>query len=1126
MVVRPSKVEGTQTIPGGSGVVSSHAGTGARKIETAILPADAFHPTGGRPVEATPLEEVSQDPPTLLVALDDRVRSEDVPDTLPVLEESSSHATPARNSGNVPLSEAIRQAVYTPHKPLPSKQAQAMQFPEVRVGEPVSRPRRGSKPAPQAPTAPAASPAPAAPQAQPSSAPVPPQAPEARTPAASPASAAPQAQASSAPVPPQAPAARTPAASPASAAPQVAAAQAPPAPPKLDPIELPELRPTLAARTMRALRQVENLLLSAIGKGDPVLDLQPELEAINRLGPRMEALSDEDLKAMTGQLRARLAAGESLDDLRVEAFAVAREAAFRTTGMRPYDVQVLGALALGQNQIAEMKTGEGKTLTEVLPVYLNALAGQGVHVVTVNETLAERDCEWMGPVFQSLGLSVGLVNESMSPEERRAGYEADVTYLTNSTLGFDHLRDQTVQSPSERVQRSPFYALVDEVDEILIDEARTPLILSTRDKPAEGEYRLFAQIVAGMSPGVHYQVDRKKNQAWVTEEGLKLVESRLGVDNLFAEENLPQVAHLQKAIEARGLFVRDRDYVVADGKLMIVDEFTGRVMEDRRYNDGLHQALEAREGLEIQPEQRTLASITYPNLFRRYPRLAGMSGTALTEEKEFQALYGLSVVPIPTNKPVVRLDQPDLVFRTQQDKFAAILDQAESLFCEGQPVLIGTRSIQVNEYLSGQLAARGVPHQVLNAKSVKDNTQAENEILAGAGRSGMVTLATNMAGRGVDIKPDMVNYKKLAIEISERTAQGQAVVVDLAKAKEAEALAGWLEMGQIPTTIVEHEAPAPRPGEALLRVGVSSRVPDSAVGLKGSDFPTGGLFVLGTERHDSRRIDDQLRGRAGRQGQVGASRFFVSLEDDLLRHHAGPKAAGLLDRLGVPRNQGTSDPLVGKLTRAAQEAVEQHHFAIRKDTTRYDQVLNKHREVFYADRDQIVEGADLREVVLDWGGAWLAAEIMGGLDPRKPIPPQDLAGRLEQVAEDLGVPLPALQADKPVRVSELADLMRAELAARYEVIEERFGPQALRDQERWMTVQAMDRSWTDHLDALADLQQGIGLLAYGEQDPWIAYQEKAFDLFTETRDAVTRNVAQDLFGEVLREVPHNPSNPA
>jgi len=877
---------------------------------------------------------------------------------------------------------------------------------------------------------------------------------------------------------------------------------------------------------MRALRQVENLLLSAIGKGDPVLDLQPELEAINRLGPQVEALSDAELKAMTGRFRARLAAGESLDELRVEAFAVAREAAFRTTGMRPYDVQVLGALALGQNQIAEMKTGEGKTLTEVLPVYLNALAGQGVHVVTVNETLAQRDCEWMGPVFQSLGLSVGMVNESMSPDERRAGYQADVTYLTNSTLGFDHLRDQTVQSPSERVQRAPFYALVDEVDEILIDEARTPLILSTRDKPAEGEYRLFAEMVAGMSPGVHYQVDRKKNQAWVTEEGLKMVESRLGVDNLFDEENLPQVAHLQKAIEARGLFVRDRDYVVADGKLMIVDEFTGRVMEDRRYNDGLHQALEAREGLEIQAEQRTLASITYPNLFRRYPRLAGMSGTARTEEKEFQALYGLSVVPIPTNKPVLRLDHPDLVFRTQQDKFTAILDQAESLFCEGQPVLIGTRSIQVNEYLSGQLAARGIPHQVLNAKSVKDNTQAENEILAGAGRSGMVTLATNMAGRGVDIKPDMVNYKKLAIEISERTAQGQAVVVDLAKPKEAEALASWLEMGQIPTIIVDHEAPAPAPGEALLRVGVSSDVPDSAVGLKGSDFPTGGLFVLGTERHDSRRIDDQLRGRAGRQGQVGASRFFVSFEDDLLRHHAGSKAAGLLDRLGVPRNQGTSDPLVGKLTRAAQEAVEQQHFAIRKDTTRYDQVLNKHREVFYSDRNEIVDGVDLREAVLDWGGAWLAAEILGGQDPRKPIAPQDLAERLGQVAEDLGVPLPTLQVDKPIRVGELADLMRAELEARYEVIEERFGAQALRDQERWMTVQAMDRSWTDHLDALADLQQGIGLVAYGEQDPWIAYQERAFGLFTETRDAITRNVAQDLFGEVLREVPNNPSNPA
>ncbi len=1092
MEVRPSKLEAAQSITGTSGVVSSHSGTGARKIETAILPADAFHPTGARPVEATPLRELTQDAPTLLVALEDPSRPEQVPDTLPLLEETSSTPAPARNPGGLTLSEAIRQAASSPQKPLPRKQADSMQIPEVRVGEPVVRPRQTSTPAAPAPVASAEAQAPASPAP---AAPVP----VAETPAA---------PAPVAPAEAQAPASPAPATKPAA------------------PIELPELRPTLAARAMRALRQVENTLLRAIGKGDPVLDLQPELEAINRLGPQMQALSNEELRARTDEFRARLAGGESLDDLRIEAFAVAREAAFRTTGMRPFDVQVLGALALGQNQIAEMKTGEGKTLTEVLPVYLNALAGQGVHVVTVNETLAQRDCEWMGPVFQSLGLSVGLVNESMSPEERRAGYQADITYMTNATLGFDYLRDQTVHSPSERVQRPPFYALVDEVDEILIDEARTPLILSTRDKPAEGEYRLFAEIVADMSPGVHYQVDRKKNQAWATEEGLKRVEARLGVENLYSEENLEKVAHLQKAIEARGLFVRDRDYVVTDGKLMIVDEFTGRVMEDRRYNDGLHQALEAREGLEIQAEQRTLASITYPNLFRRYPRLAGMSGTALTEEKEFQTLYGLSVVPIPTNKPVIRIDQPDLVFRTQQEKFAAVLDQAENLFCEGQPVLIGTRSIQVNEYLSGQLAARGIPHQVLNAKSVQDNTEAENEILAGAGRSGMVTLATNMAGRGVDIKPDLINYKKLAIEISERTARGEAVVVDLAKTKEAEALASWLEMGQIPATIVEDEAPAPGPGEALLRVGVSADAPASAVCLKGSDYPTGGLYVLGTERHDSRRIDDQLRGRAGRQGQVGASRFYVSFEDDLLRHHAGPSAAALLDRLGVPRNQGTSDPLVGKLVRTAQEAVENHHFSTRKDTTRFDQVLNKHREVFYGDREQIVEGEDLREQVLDWGAAWLAAELLGGQDPRKAIPPEDLPGRLEQLAEDLGVPLPALQVDKPVRVDELADLMRAELEARYEVIEERFGAQALREQERWMTLQAMDRNWSDHLDALADLQQGIGLVAYGEQDPWIAYQERAFELFTETRDSITRSVAQDLFGEVLREVPRNPSNPA
>lgn len=882
------------------------------------------------------------------------------------------------------------------------------------------------------------------------------------------------------------------------------------------------MHPSLAARTLRGLRRLENTLLSAIGKGDPVLDLQDELDSINQLGPQMQSLSDEELKGRTAEFRARLAEGESLDDLRVEAYAVAREAAFRTTGMRPFDVQVLGALALGQNQIAEMKTGEGKTLTEVLPVYLNALSGQGVHVVTVNETLAERDCQWMGPVFQSLGMTVGLVKEEMSPEQRRAGYNSDITYMTNSTLGFDYLRDQTVQDPKDRVQRPPFFALVDEVDEILIDEARTPLILSARDRPAEGDYRKFAKIVSELSPGVHYQVDRKKNQAWATDEGVKLVEAKLGVDNLYSEENVGLVPHLQKALEARGLFVRDRDYVVQDGKLMIVDEFTGRVLEDRRYNDGLHQALEAREGLEIQPEQRTLASITYPNLFRRYPRLAGMSGTAKTEEKEFQALYGLPVVPIPTNKPVARVDEPDIVFRTQQDKFAAILDNIEDLFCEGQPVLVGTRSIQVNEYLSQQLAARGIPHQILNAKSVKDNTAAENEILAGAGRSGMVTLATNMAGRGVDIKPDMVNYKKLAIELSERAARGEAVVVDLGKPKEAEELGRWLEMGQIPTTTVTAESPAPQAGEVQMRVGVEAPAPPGVSRLQGSDYPTGGLFVIGTERHDSRRIDDQLRGRAGRQGQVGGSRFYLSFEDDLVRHFGGSNAVGIMDRLGVPRNKGVSDPLVAKLVRSAQEAVEQQHFSIRKDTTKYDQVLNKHREVFYADRDRIVEGEDLREQVLDWGAAWLAGEVLGDQEPEKRLKPEFVAERLEQVGEELGVPLPQVHLEQPVRGRELAELLRPELESRYRVLEERFGADALREQERWMTLQTMDRCWSNHLDALAELQQGVGLVAYGQEDPWIAYQEKAFEQFSSTKEEIVRTVAQDLFGEVLREVPQPP----
>jgi len=840
---------------------------------------------------------------------------------------------------------------------------------------------------------------------------------------------------------------------------------------------------------------------------------------INALEPQMQALSDAELRAKTDTFRARLAAGETLDDLLPEAFALVREASVRTTGLRHFDVQLIGGIVLHQGKIAEMKTGEGKTLTEVLPVYLNALSGQGVHVVTVNETLAERDCQWMGPVFQSLGLSVGLVKEEMSPARRREAYDSDVTYVTNATLGFDYLRDQTVHRPEDRVQRAPFFALVDEIDEILIDEARTPLILSAEDAPAEGEYRKFASLVAELSPGVHYQVDRKKNQAWATEEGVRVVESRLGIDNLYSEENLGLVPHLQRALEARGLFLRDRDYVVQEGRVLIVDEFTGRVLEGRRYNDGLHQALEAREGLEIQPERRTLASITYPNLFRRYPRLAGMSGTARTEEKEFRALYGLPVVPVPTNKPVARVDEPDIVFRTQEDKFAAILDRVEDLFCEGQPVLVGTRSIQVNEHLSQQLAARGIPHQILNAKSVKDNTAAENEVLAGAGRSGMVTLATNLAGRGVDIKPDLVNYKKLAIELSERTGRGEAVAVDLLRPREAEELGRWLDLGRIPWSTVEAESAPPEAGRVQLRVGVEAPVPPGVSHLQGGDFPTGGLYVIGTERHDSRRIDDQLRGRAGRQGQVGGSRFYLSFEDDLMRHFGASSAVGIMDRLGVPRQKGVSDPLVARQVRAAQEAVEQQHFAARMDTTRYDQVLSRHREVFYADRDRVVEGEDLREQVLDWAAAWLAGEVLGDLEPSQRLEPQQVARRLALVGEELGVPVPQLELEEPIRGRELADLLRPDLESRYRVLEERFGAEALREQERWLTLQTMDRCWSSHLEGLAELAQGVALVAFGQEDPWTAYQEKASERFSATKEQIVRTVAQDLFGEVLREVP-------
>ena len=599
--------------------------------------------------------------------------------------------------------------------------------------------------------------------------------------------------------------------------------------------------------------------------------LEEMVSAINALEPSMERLSDLELQAKTQEFRNRLAAGATLDDLLTEAFAVVREAAKRVLGMRHFDVQLMGGIVLHEGRIAEMKTGEGKTLVATLPLYLNALEGKGAHLVTVNDYLAQYHAEWMGQIYRFLGMTVGVIVHGLSFEERRTAYRADITYGTNNEFGFDYLRDNMVMSPEHLVQRELHYAIVDEVDSILIDEARTPLIISGPSEQSPQLYYQFARLVTRLKPEEHYTVDEKAKTVAITEEGVAQVEKMLGIDNLYNDANFAKVHYLTAALKAKELFARDRDYVVSDGQVVIVDEFTGRLMPGRRYSDGLHQALEAKEGVKIERESQTLASITFQNFFRMYTKLAGMTGTAKTEEAEFRKIYGLEVVVIPTHKPMIRVDHDDAVYKTEAAKFNAVVEEIVAAHAKGQPVLVGTISIEKSERLSAMLKARGIPHEVLNAK----NHAREAEIIKKAGQRGMVTIATNMAGRGTDI---------------------------------------------------------------VLGEGVAE---------------LGGLYVIGTERHESRRIDNQLRGRAGRQGDPGASRFFVSLEDDLMRLFGSDRISGLMDRLGWEENQPIEHPQISKAIENAQKKVEAHNFDIREQVLKYDDVMNRQREIVYELRQRL-----------------------------------------------------------------------------------------------------------------------------------------------------------------------------
>jgi len=755
------------------------------------------------------------------------------------------------------------------------------------------------------------------------------------------------------------------------------------------------------------------------------------VQRINSLEPDCQKLSDAELRSKTDEFRRRLNDGETLDDLLPEAFAVVREASRRTLNMRHFDVQLMGGIVLHEGRIAEMKTGEGKTLVATLPAYLNALTGRGVHVVTVNDYLAKRDAEWMGQVYEFLGLSVGVIIHGLSFEERRAAYHSDITYGTNNEFGFDYLRDNMVVDVSQLVQRELNYAIVDEVDSILIDEARTPLIISGAAEDSARHYVRFAQIVPQLRPERDYTVDEKAKTIAMTEEGLARVEKILGIENLFDEQNFELNHYLNQALKAKEFFVRDRDYVVTNGEVVIVDEFTGRLMPGRRYSEGLHQAIEAKEGVAVLQESQTLASITYQNYFRMYNKLAGMTGTAKTEEQEFIKIYNMDVVVIPTNMPMIRVDHPDAVYKTERAKFEAVVREIEERHRTGQPLLVGTISIEKSEMLSRMLKAKGIPHQVLNAK----NHEKEAEIVAQAGQRGMVTIATNMAGRGTDI---------------------------------------------------------------VLGEGVRE---------------LGGLHVIGTERHESRRIDNQLRGRSGRQGDPGSSRFYVSLEDDLMRLFGSDRIMGLMERLGWEDDQAIDHPQISRAIENAQKKVEFRHFEIRRQVLEYDDVLNKQREVIYAQRRRVLLNEDIGEHIEEIFATVFQRLADHYADEKLKKEEWDLAGLLKAYEEITGRPSTASVQDlQSLTTAEIAERLRKEAQDAYALREHDYGPEMMRRIEKLVLLQVTDNRWMEHLREIDDLREGIGLRALGQKDPLMEYRFEAFQMFQQ----LVANIQEDCLKLLFR----------
>ncbi len=808
-----------------------------------------------------------------------------------------------------------------------------------------------------------------------------------------------------------------------------------------------------------------------MGEGKTLKEFEGLVQAVNDLEPPIQELTDEALREKTAEFRRRLEAGAELDDLLVEAFATVREAARRELGERHFDVQIIGGIALHRGMVAEMKTGEGKTLVSTLPAYLNALEGGGVHMVTVNDYLAARDAEWMGVVFRSLGLTVGLIQAGMPVEDRHAAYRSDLTYGTNNEFGFDYLRDSMAMTADQRVQRGHHYAIVDEVDSILIDEARTPLIISGAVSDSARWYRDFAKIAKRLKPELHYEVDEKKRQILTTEEGVARVEATLGIENLYDHAAVDFVHHLETALKAEALYRKDVDYLIDHGEVKIVDEFTGRVLEGRRYSEGLHQAIEAKEGVAIKQENQTLATITLQNYFRMYDKLAGMTGTAETEAAELAQIYGLEVQAIPTNRPLARIDQGDLVYKTEEAKFGAVVDDVKARHVNGQPVLLGTVSIEKSELLSRLLSKSGVPHEVLNAK----HHAREADIIAQAGRPGAVTVATNMAGRGVDIK--------------------------LGGSPEAMARAELKKRG------VTSEDPSYSEMEKKLIEEFAHQIrPD-----KEKVLAAGGLYVVGTERHESRRIDNQLRGRSGRQGDPGESRFYLSLQDDLMRRFQGEWVSSVMDRLRLPDDQPIEAKMVSKSIERAQRQVESQNFEIRKNVLKYDEVMNSQRESIYRWRGSILEGKADEDLIPDW----ITDVISETVEEVVADGTASASWDWEAITQELSIYYQSRLGPEHVEaratVDDLVDRAVDEAHATYENREKELGPDLLRQVERSVVLSVIDNKWREHLSEMDYLRAGIGLRAMGQRDPLSEYQREGYDMFTDMVDTIKRDAIRYLF---------------